>query len=369
MNNEVDLKNLRTYEEDIKDALDNGNVTTTDIVLAEQKRRISVEKKEQASKLFTEAAPARPKNIPLIIGGVVFLLVGGGALYYAFTFGMPDMTFFQRPSSPVTVTTPTAPNPINPDSVLTIATENKTLREIVADVREQLKKVSLTNRDSLVTFNITKKIETVTEGVTSSRIETISTADLFSILESRAPEALVRSFDANFILGAHQKDVPEPFILLKSESFEQSFAGMLAWEPNMVDDLRDIFFRNLGSSQRFPGDAAVMQNTTPTVINPVIVQATTSTSTVATGATTSTNATSTVVAPPSIVIVQPTLTYNPRKFVDVVFVNKDVRAIQDFTGKTLFFYTFIDKQNLLITTNVQTLETVMRQLNIASLIR
>lgn len=367
MNNEVDLKNLRTYEEDIKNALDNGNVTTTDIVLAEQKRRISVEKKEQASKLFTEAAPARPKNIPLIIGGVVFLLVGGAALYYAFTFGIP---FFQKTMSPVTIITQTAPNPINPESVITLTTENKTLRDIVGNIREHLKKGSVTNRDGLVTFTITKDIDTVTDGITTTRTEVISTSDLFSILESRAPEALVRSFDQNFIIGAHQKDVPEPFILLKSESFEQSFAGMLAWEPNMVDDLRDIFFRNLGSSQRFPGEAPVIQNTTPTVINPVIIPATTSTSTVATNAASTTpSATSTIVAPPSIVVVQPTLTYNPRKFVDAVFLNKDVRAIQDFTGKTLFFYTFIDKQNLLITTNIQTLETVMRQLNIASLIR
>ena len=367
MNNEVDLKNLRTYEEDIKNALDNGNITTTDIVLAEQKKRISLEKKEQESKLFAEAAPAQPKRIPMIVGGIALLIVGGGALYYAFTFGVP---FFQKDSRPITVTTPIATGSINPDNTLSVSTENKTLREIVGEIREHIKKSSLSNRDGLVIFNITKNIESVSEGVTTNRDEKISTEDLFSIIESRAPESLVRSFDSNFILGAHQRDVPEPFILLKSNSFEQSFAGMLAWEPNMVDDLRDIFFRNLGSSQRFPGEAPAVQSGAPTVITPnvVTVSASTTTST-STSATSTQNASSTVVVAPSIVVVQKTLSYNPTKFVDVVLFNKDVRAVQDFSGKILFFYTFIDKQNILIATNAQTLETVMRQLNIASLIR
>lgn len=340
MNNEVDLKNLRTYEEDIKDALDNGNVTTTDIVLAEQKRRISVEKKEQSSKLFAEAAPSRPKHIPLIIGGVIFLLVGGAALYYAFTFGVP---FFQKTTTSVTVTPLNQTSPVNPDSIITISTHNKTLREIMGELRSSIKKNPVTNQDGIVTFNLTKEIEIGGNGVTNNRIIPINTSDLFALLESRAPESLIRSFSDTFIIGLHQKNVPEPFILLQSESFDQSFAGMLAWEPNMIDDTRDIFFRNLGSSQRFPGEA-------PPVMQPTANSTTTQES-------------------QNVVIVETTRNYNAVKFIDLVLLNKDARAVQDFSGNTLFFYTFIDSKNLLITTNMQTLETVMRQLNIASLIR
>lgn len=340
MKDELDIKNLRTYEEDIKDALGDGNVTTTDIVMAEQKRRITTEAKIKESKLFEEAAPARPKHIPLIMAGLVFLVIGGGALYYGFTYGIP---FIQKTSGPVSVVPISATNPVNPDAIIPVSIANNTFRDVIGEMRATIKKSSVANRDSIVTFSLTKDVESTVDGVTTQRQEILTTADFFTVLEANTPEPLVRSFEPNFIVGLHQKDVPEPFILLQTNDFEQSFAGMLGWEPRMVDDVRDIFFRNLGSSQSFLGDTTQQA---PTAVT-------------ATSTDTTTN----------VVTVQTTASYNKTKFVDLVLVNKDVRAIQDFTGKTLFFYTFIDKKNLLITTNTQTLELIIRQLNIASLIR
>ncbi len=141
---------------------------------------------------------------------------------------------------------------------------------------------------------------------------------------------------------------------------------MLAWEKSgMIADVRDIFYANLGSSQSFQGEATPTSGLTP---NATVSTSTLNTVETSTTTATTTTATTTVVIK-NTVVVQGGATYDPQKFVDLVLLNKDARGVQDFTGKLLLFYTFIDKNNLLITTNPQTLEMVQRQLNITSLIR
>ncbi len=118
----LDIRNLRTYEEDIKNALDNGHVTTTDIVLAEQKKRqasITAATANEEQKLFAEAAPAKPKNLPMIFAGIVLLALGGGGIYYAMKYGVPFWSASNKPMVNVTLTNET----LRSDKTVTITTQ------------------------------------------------------------------------------------------------------------------------------------------------------------------------------------------------------------------------------------------------------
>ncbi len=126
MPDDLDIKNLRTYEEDIKNALDDGNVTTTDIVMAEQKKRqssITAENARPKDKLFAEAAASKPKSMPMIFAGLALLVIGGGAIYYGMTFGVPFMNNSDGQNVRVTPTE----DVLRSDKTISINTTNKTL--------------------------------------------------------------------------------------------------------------------------------------------------------------------------------------------------------------------------------------------------
>ncbi len=114
---------------------------------------------------------------------------------------------------------------------------------------------------------------------------------ILSILTPNMPPFLERSFDSQYMLGIYSFDTNEPFIILTTSDFASSFAGMLKWEENMSFDLGKLF--------------SIQQNTSTTT----------------------------------------------RIFTDQSLKNKDLRVLQDVSGKTVLLYSFIDKNTLLITTN------------------
>ncbi len=66
----------------------------------------------------------------------------------------------------------------------------------------------------------------------------LTTAQFMKALESQAPGNLVRSFDPLFMEGVIGSD---PFLIIKLVSFENAYAGMLSWEPDMAEDLLPMF--------------------------------------------------------------------------------------------------------------------------------
>ena len=118
-----------------------------------------------------------------------------------------------------------------------------------------------------------------------------STTDMLSLLGPRMPGALSRSFDNKYMLGVYSYDTNEVFIILTTSDFTQSFPGMLSWEKDMSSDLGGLFGLNQNASST--------QN----------------------------------------------------RFVDLALRNKDIRVLKDSDNKTLFLYSFIDKNTLLITKN------------------
>jgi hypothetical protein len=103
------------------------------------------------------------------------------------------------------------------------------------------------------------------------------------------------------------------FFVLRADSYERTFAGMLAWEPTMLQDLGTFY-------SLYPASQSVTSGTAS-----------------------STSASSTPIV--SSYSEQPQST---GQFVDEVVDNHDARALKDTAGNTLIVYGYSDKQTLII---------------------
>ncbi len=147
------------------------------------------------------------------------------------------------------------------------------------------------------------------------------------------PDALLRSVDPNlYLLGIHSFDGNQPFLILKADSYEGAYAGMLAWERDMRADLSPLFVRT---------PPVLIQNTPP----PPPVATSTATSTATT-------------TPAPVVDAPPVRT----GFVDRIVENHDARVIQNADGQILLLWTFVNRNVLVVTTNEATLREIISRL-------
>ncbi|MDP3996581.1 MAG: hypothetical protein Q8P86_02715 [bacterium] len=138
----------------------------------------------------------------------------------------------------------------------------------------------------------------------------VSGGDFILILETDAPAALLRTLTGPAMFGIHSLIENQPFFITRVDNFENAFAGMLSWEKNLTHDLGPI-------------------------LSPAIKKMTA-------GATTT----------------RPTY-YG--EFQDFIIKNKDVRALKDQSGNILLLYSFPDRSTLVITSNPDTFEEILRR--------
>ena len=169
-----------------------------------------------------------------------------------------------------------------------------------------------------------------------------STNDLLSLLEARVPDTVRRSLDQNYMLGVHVKANNEPYLLFRITNFNNVFAGMFQWERTLAKDMESIFFRNLSVLNK--------ELTNPTVPTPIFVSTTTD------------SGTSTTIELPQ------RTTSNTKIFEDEVIANTDARVLKNQSGKTVFFYTYIDEDYLFFGTDVTTFRQTRDRLRTAKLV-
>ena len=288
---------VHTFKGDIEETVRDKNVSYLTIAAAEAKRRDAVA-------LETPSVQRSYSLRSLVMGTTgVFLLLGAGALlFYVFTLG-----------ATVPFTPPAAPAGF-----------------IYAD---ETKIISLKGTESAL--DILQMLESAREGVALalglvSRIYIAQDASGFvvgaggvipaplflSLLAPSAPNALVRSLEDAYIVGVHSFDGNQPFIIFKTNAYEQTYAGMLSWEQNIQNDLSPLFLRT-------------PRERTPDEIIPKPAQD------------------FRVVASP---------------FIDAVVENHDARVIRNDTQDILLLWAFADRQTLVLTTNEYTFREVLTRL-------
>lgn len=300
------IKSLRTYQSDIAEALGKNNVTVASIAIAENARKANNEApifKDPAQKSVVPltdkqtAEPIRPiKKAPEVISNApeptqsrtkgilltflsLILVAGGifGGLYFYSKSPFANISGSQVfPNG--TYRGLLASN-VQKKVVLGTLIE-KRLEEVLAYERTQVK----LEPDQIQELYFIKGID--------DDSFLISAEEFLSLSTTRSPETIRRSLLDKFMFGFHRNSTSiEPYLVLKTEFFQNTFTGMLKWEPEIQED-----------TKLWLSDKDVAAET----------------------------------------------------FVDKVLKNKDIRILTDTTGTSLILYGFLDKETLVITTNEET---------------
>jgi hypothetical protein len=139
---------------------------------------------------------------------------------------------------------------------------------------------------------------------------------LLAALQLPAPDILLRNLKADSTVGiVHAGDETRAFMVLDADSYERVFAGMLAWEPTMANDLSPLY-------PPYPA-AALDTGTTTATSTPLLIPG----------------------------------------FTDEVVSSHDVRAYRDSTGRTVFLYGFADQNTLIIARDEQAFTLLLARLS------
>jgi hypothetical protein len=296
---------LHTYKGDFAGRIEDKDASALSVLAAES---------DAPTRPATK--PIRKTSVALVLFGIVILLIGAGTIYVAYGYMKTNNIL------PVVQTIPSL---------------------IFVDERQEITGVG---HDLLLAFaNSAQKpladgairlvyasVSTTTAGIVSST--PAPGGALINAMQLPAPDILLRSIQPQSMIGiVHSGAEARPFFLLKVDSYERSFGGMLAWEPTLAQDLNLLY-------PAYPA---------PVVVAPVIVAPTT---TPAVATTTSKTKKGKAPAPvPAPVVVAPPapqLPQAPLGFKDAVVASHDVRVLKDTYGNTVLIYGYWNQSTLII---------------------
>lgn len=207
---------IHTYSSDFVDHVKTEEASTATILAAEQDARVEDTKTGTAF------------NIPLIIGGILFIVISGGGAYATYRY------LNNEAPPPVQTITESIPPPI------------------VADEREEIAGVGKALESALVA-SLAKPLAAGKIRMLYTAIATTTGNDVFSALKLGAPNILVRNIRTQGGMAgiAHASKTSTPFFILSVSSYSDTFAGMLAWEPTLGDDMAALFTPSATTTRPF----------------------------------------------------------------------------------------------------------------------
>jgi hypothetical protein len=286
------VKRLRTYESDVAHVLAQQRASLTTMALAEQRA------KSQSETISN--APSEPRHsskklllslLSLILFGVG--VAGGYYLYLKSPLAPSEAVIEEVPPAPSLIASDLRAN-MEIDGLSPLALRSRIEAEIAKEQKPQtIKEIILTKTR------------------TNQKLK-VSGQEIIRDMDIDAPDILVRSLGQPWMLGvyADQSGNKDVFVVVTTEFFQNSFAGMLQWERVMADDLKQYLHPSTEPYFTIRGS-----------------------------------------------------------FVDRIIKNKDVREFETEAGQTLFLYSFIDNSKLVITTKQTTLAEIIARLEKAVFIR
>lgn len=311
---EVVIKNLRTYQGDVAEAIKNQNASVLTITLAEKKKKDKREAEEPKQK-----DPEKGKKIWSVLISVLLIVLGVGTVVVFY--------YLQKQAPIPVVTTPgTAPEEtiIGYNTKKGISIDTTTREKFISVINgERLGEEIQPNEVAYIFLN--KNVQ--------AGIRALNTKELFAILDTKIPGATLRSFGDQFMFGFFRDERVEPFLLIRIASYENAFDGMLKWEDTLKDDIGTLFLPIHVSGEI---SAQNSESTSTQAVNRVPLLDTTQIN---------------------------------KTFEDETIRNKDARVLKNSNGDVLMLYSFLDKETLLITSNENTLKEMINKLISQKLIR
>lgn len=280
------LAPLRTYRQDVAGVMRDKKTSLVQMVLQEQKER---NKREQ------EKSPSSRKNLPLIFLSLLFLFSAAGMVYYIYSRTNPaDRALLDLKTDPLIF--------VEKNKEISIDGKDE---GIIKDELAKLFHGEGMKVDVIEYIFFTETLNTQTPDGMVLQKNLLPADRLLETLGLKMPPMLLRSLRPDFMLGFHSFNKNQPFLILKTDYYDNAFAGMLAWENKIAENLLPVF----GRTNR---------------VNEL----------------------------------------SQRKWDDTVIKNKDTRVLRNFDGSIALVYAFKDQRTLIITTNEDTLLEVSRRLDL-----
>lgn len=298
-----DIQTIRTFKSDIADAVKKKNESLSQIIIKEKAKK---EKKQRELKNSSPAPKKTTGNIKkvLTITGVLIATASGATILYKLNKDGLLPKFPKKPASTVNVNIKTmAP------TIESLIPADKEIRINISDNKENLLKTISNefekyNANGIGNIYLYKTIDKTVDGKTKKKDVPVKANEFALTWDNQMPNMLTRSLGEKFMLGVYSSQANEntPFLILTTESYPQTFAGMIKWEQSMLSDINNLFG----------------------------IKTTTQTNNI---------------------------------FTDRITDGKDVRILTDINGDILMLYSFVDKNTVIITTNTETFSVVLQKLN------
>lgn len=286
---------IRTYKDDIQSAIQASHLSSINIAMAENEKMHSKIASDVAAEEKSDSKNSKSKTIFTV--SILIIVLGIFALAAAY--------LLNNQSSTVVVQTQILPS--------LITTEYKDELNINSVVQNRfVSALSSKINDIQIPVNNIYNVY-ITTG-TSSAKRLITASDFVTITDLNMPDIIKRTLTTDFMVGMYSFGNGNlPFVIFKTSSFDNTYAGMIEWETYLQKDFTQLFRLN-GAN----GGGDIASALTPTVT---------------------------------------------QKFVDGVVVNQDVRLLRDNTGRTILLYAIFNKDTIIITVNEDAFKEIVDRLN------
>ena len=277
-------KPIRTYESDVAEIMARKKTSVVTMAIAE------AEKNMGAESLGNKQPSQAGRKIFIVLVSLILVGAGLGGAYYF---------YLQSPLAPqkTVVVATQIPSLIAPDSQKLISFNNLSKEQVVSAVQGTFEQSE---------GEIGKIYEIIpTQSIASTTVR-FTAQDLIAKMDFDMSDTLRRSFTDRWMLGVYGGEAQKvQFIILTTDFFQNTFAGMLEWEKSMPEELADLLgYRIRAETNRDLG--------TSTIASYFGIKG---------------------------------------NFEDRIIRNRDVREFKDETGDLLVLYSFLDEDTLLISTS------------------
>lgn len=202
---------FHSFSTDFADRVDQQKASTFSVLAAEK----------DSGKAVAAKPKKRTEVIP-ILAGIVLIVFGGAGVWFAYNFMQSHV------AAPTIKTIQTL---ITPDSKVILSSANPT--------QALIQEAAQTIPDGQIVLTYTTISSSTPTGVVTNPEQG---GDLFAHLDLGTPDIIVRNIAPESTVGViHAGAETKPFFLLKVDSYDRTFSGMLNWEPNMGQDISNLY--------------------------------------------------------------------------------------------------------------------------------
>jgi hypothetical protein len=216
---------FRTLKDDLQTVVREQKISLVHAATLEE------EKKHGQEHLAPEQKEIRAhrsrRAVGIIFASCILVLLGAGAIFGVFYVTQQQQSIPPAPQSSI----------LFAEQTVAFSLDNQKPQ----DLKNSLAQARTKQLGSL--GSITRVVPTILSTSTSATGQEMpaTISQFFSALGMNPPQELMSAIGPSFFFGFHVVDTNAPLLVIPVTSYDHAFAGMLAWEPTMDNDLAPIF--------------------------------------------------------------------------------------------------------------------------------